>query len=187
MDIIKTVDGISTSKVEVLDILKYPNERLLQKSDLVIPGTNVEKEWLDKLIDCMLKTLHDYRAVGLAAIQVGFPLQVLVVQDGRTTPMVLINPTIKDTKGTCMMKEGCLSLPNLFVNVARPELITVEWMDRDFRPRLMDAEGLLARGIQHEIDHLNGLTVFDRLHPIKRVEAVKKWNRISKKLPGILV
>ena len=138
-----------------------------------------------KLADDMLDTMYDAPGIGLAAIQVGEPLRMLVIdvakeEEGRK-PQVFINPEIlgsSDTRST--YEEGCLSIPGYYAEVERPAEITVKYIDRDGKPQQLAAEGLLATCLQHEIDHLDGVLFIDHISRLKRDMVVKKFTKASK-------
>ncbi|HZG31497.1 MAG TPA: peptide deformylase [Ensifer sp.] len=138
-----------------------------------------------KLADDMLETMYDAPGIGLAAIQVGEPLRLLVIdvakeEEGRK-PQVFINPEIiasSDTRST--YEEGCLSIPGYYAEVERPAEITVNYIDRDGKQQQLAAEGLLATCLQHEIDHLDGVLFIDHISRLKRDMVVKKFTKASK-------
>ncbi len=116
----------------------------------------------------MLQTMYTENGIGLAAPQIGITKQMLVVdcdpENTATPPVVLINPVIKKfSQDLCVVQEGCLSIPNVFLDVVRPKVIEVAFKDESGRPQKMTAKGLLARVIQHEMDHLNGIMFVDRV------------------------
>ncbi|MDX2100456.1 MAG: peptide deformylase [Leptolyngbyaceae cyanobacterium bins.59] len=116
----------------------------------------------------MLQTMYSADGIGLAAPQVAIPKQLIVVdcnpEDATTQPLVLINPEIKRiSKDFCVAAEGCLSIPNVYLDVQRPQAIEVHYKDEYGRPQKLAAAGLLARAIQHEMDHLNGVLFVDRV------------------------
>jgi len=124
--------------------------------------------------------------VGLAAPQVGVSKRLIVydnVEAGyRIDPQVLINPEIVDTEGVCRIEEGCLSIPEVKDVVERPERIVVRGMDRDGNEVEIEATGMPARIIQHEIDHLDGILFVDRLGGVKKRLAVSRWKKIRQDL-----
>ncbi len=116
----------------------------------------------------MLQTMYSADGIGLAAPQVAINKQIIVVdcdpENAANPPIILINPTINQLKGDwCWYQEGCLSIPGVYLDVKRPALIQVSYKDEYGRPKTLQAEGLLARAIQHEIDHLNGVMFVDRV------------------------
>lgn len=161
----------------VLDILFYPDPALKRKS---LP---VEKpsEDLNRLLDDMVQTMHDANGVGLAAPQVGKNIRVLVIdvpfpEEDKSEFYELINPEIVSSRGFQMGEEGCLSVPGFFANIRRKERVRVSALDRTGKRFTIDAEGMLSRVLQHEIDHLDGILFFDRLGRLKRDLLVKQIN-----------
>jgi len=149
----------------VLPINIYGDEILRQKAKKV---TKVDNKLLN-FIEDMFETMKKSDGIGLAATQVGERVQVLVADisgiEGyeNTRPMVVINPKVLITEGESSMEEGCLSLPGLRVTIKRPEKIRLKYNDIDMNEKIEDFEGLLARVLQHEIDHLNGKLIVDYL------------------------
>ena len=116
----------------------------------------------------MLQTMYSADGIGLAAPQVGVHKQVIVLDcepdNPATPPLVLINPTIKNTSGdVCLFQEGCLSIPGVYLEVKRPEVIELSYRDEYGRPQTLKAKELMSRAIQHEMDHLNGVLFVDRV------------------------
>ncbi|MBD2462998.1 peptide deformylase [Oscillatoria sp. FACHB-1407] len=145
--------------------LHYLGDRVLRQPAKRI--TKVDDE-IRELARQMLQTMYSEDGIGLAAPQVGVNKQLLVVDcelDNPTAPpYILINPTVtKRSADTCVIQEGCLSIPGVFIDVIRPEVIKVSYKDENGRPQKLVADGLLARVIQHEIDHLNGVMFVDRV------------------------
>lgn len=157
----------------LLNILHFPDPRLRTKAE---PITAFD-ESLQQTIDDMFETMYDAPGIGLAATQVDFHKQLVVidVSEDKTQPLCLINPEILQRDGTEEMQEGCLSVPEIYANVTRAEKIRFRALDRDGNPYEMDADGLLAVCVQHEMDHLQGKLFVDYLSPLKR-------NRIRKLL-----
>jgi len=155
----------------VREIRKYPDPVLHKKTDRVetIDAT------LRRLIDDMVETMHAAPGVGLAANQIGVPLQVAVIdlsaqeEAVRRHPLlVIINPEILSLEGAVIEEEGCLSIPEYTEKVKRAQKVKVRALDREGKLFEIEAEGLLAKALQHEIDHLNGLLFIDRLSPLKK-------------------
>ena len=159
----------------ILDIVKYPNKILTKKTKRV--GA-VDAE-IKKLIDNMVETLYAKRGAGLAANQVGASKQIIVVDDsrGEGNVKVLINPKIISKKGAEIMIEGCLSFPGLELEIKRPEKIEVEYFDRRGQAQKIKASELLARIICHEVDHLDGKTMLDRLPLLKRLKLKRQLRK----------
>jgi peptide deformylase len=145
--------------------LHYLGDRVLRQ-----PAKRISKvdDEVRQLARQMLETMYSEDGIGLAAPQVGTNKQLLVVdcdlENPATPPFILINPTItQSSRDVCIIQEGCLSIPGVFLNVVRPEVIEVSYKDENGRPQKITATGLLARVIQHEIDHLNGVMFVDRV------------------------
>ena len=123
-------------------------------------------EKIQILIDDMIETMHKYNGVGLAAVQVGILKRVVVIDlYDDNGPIVLINPVILKTKGEHEVDEGCLSFPNQFAKVMRPEEVIAEYTDRDGKRKKIKAKDLLAQAISHEVDHLEGEVFIDKIIP----------------------
>ena len=124
-------------------------------------------EKIQILIDDMIETMHKFNGVGLAAVQVGVLKRVIVIHTDyeKEEPIILINPEIKQEKGAQTVEEGCLSFPNKFAKVVRPEEVTVEALDRNGKKIKITGKGLLAQAISHEVDHLNGEVFIDKILP----------------------
>ena len=140
---------------------------------------------LRKLADDMLETMYDAPGIGLAAIQIGEPLRMLVIdlaKEGEApAPHVFVNPEILESADTrSVYEEGCLSIPDYYAEVERPAAVRVKYLDRDGREREMMAEGLMATCLQHEIDHLNGVLFIDHISKLKRDMVVKKFRKLAK-------
>jgi peptide deformylase len=165
----------------ILPIITLPDP-LLRKSSA--PVERVDDE-LRKLADDMLETMYDAPGVGLAAVQVGVPRRLIVLDtakdDEPPKPLVLINPEIVTLGSELRMhEEGCLSIPDVRIEIDRPSTVTVCFLDRDGKPRELNAEGLLATAIQHEVDHLNGKLIIDFLSRLKRDIIVRKFKKQAK-------
>jgi peptide deformylase len=137
------------------------------------------------LADDMLATMYDAPGIGLAAIQVGVPRRMLVIdlsKEGEDKkPQVFINPEVlasSDERST--YEEGCLSIPDYYAEVERPSKITVRHIGLDGQEHMLDAEGLLATCLQHEIDHLNGVLFIDHISRLKREMVIKKFTKAAK-------
>lgn len=134
---------------------------------------------LRALVDDMFDTMAAFSGVGLAANQVGVARRVAVVNaEGQTITM--INPRIVEADGREVKEEGCLSIPEVYGEVTRPGRIVLEALNEDGAPYRLDADGLVARAIQHEIDHLDGILFIDHLSPMKRQLLVARWKREHK-------
>ncbi len=139
------------------------------------------------LVEDLVDTMRADKGVGLAANQVGVARRVAVVDtnDGQP-PLVLINPVILERSGKAVEEEGCLSIPEIYGNVERALHVVVETTGLDGERVKVEADELRARAVQHEIDHLDGILVLDRLSPLKRKLLVNKWNRLRKGKTGFL-
>ena len=134
---------------------------------------------LREFIDDLFETMYAAKGIGLAAPQVGRTERVAVVDvDGN--PIVLVNPEIVVTEGKTREEEGCLSIPDIYGDVDRAHRVVVRALDRDGKPFEIDAEELLARCLQHEIDHLHGRLFIDHLSLVKRRAALAKWEKLRK-------
>jgi len=138
-----------------------------------------------RLVDDMFETMDGAEGVGLAANQVGMAVRVAVV-DAEGSRIAMINPTIAEASGKSREEEGCLSIPDVYGEVTRPERIVLEATDQHGAPYRLEAAGLLARAIQHEIDHLDGILFLDRLSPMKRRLLVAKYRREHKEGDSLL-
>lgn len=164
----------------IREIVLYPSEILRQRSDEV---TNFNEE-LNTLIKDMAETMYDAPGIGLAAPQIGINKRIAVVDLGndeetkRTAKLyTFINPVITHSQGYIKYEEGCLSLPGIREYVERPNQIQVKALDENGKEFSVEAEGLLAVCIQHEIDHLNGILFTDKLEGLKRKLAFKKLTK----------
>jgi peptide deformylase len=164
------------------EIRKYPDPVLLRKTSRV---EHID-ESINQLIEDMAETMYAAPGVGLAANQVGVPLQVAVIdlstredkEHSHTQLIVLINPELLSQEGTVVDEEGCLSIPEHAEKVKRAAKVTVRAQDRTGAPVTIEAEGLLAKALQHEIDHLNGLLYIDRLSPLKKNVFKRRYRKM---------
>lgn len=161
----------------LLDIRKYPDDVLKKKA---LPVEKVDKT-LQRLIDNMIETMYAAPGIGLAAPQVGVSKRLLVIdissKEEKIPLVVLINPEITESDGLIDSEEGCLSLPEYTTVVKRADRLAVKGLDRDGNPVEMECTGLLARAIQHEIDHLDGVLLIDRISAIKREFFKKRFRK----------
>jgi peptide deformylase len=149
----------------VLKVRKYGDPVLRRRAAEV---TEVTPELHTTIAD-MIETMYDEAGIGLAAPQVGISLRLMVVgHDARSEPRALINPAIVGRGGEVTAEEGCLSIPGVFAPVTRSEWVDLEAKDVDGRPVKIHGQGLLARVLQHEMDHLDGVLFIDRLDPVTR-------------------
>lgn len=159
-------------------ILTAPDPRLREVSK---PVTQVDDD-LRALMDDMLETMYDAPGIGLAAIQVGVPLRVIVMdlagEGEEPAPRYFVNPEILDpSDDLAVYEEGCLSVPEFFDEVERPAQCRVRYLDYDGKEQTLDADGLLATCIQHEMDHLEGVLFIDHLSRLKRDRVLKKLKK----------
>ncbi|HEX2187600.1 MAG TPA: peptide deformylase [Longimicrobiaceae bacterium] len=162
---------MSVRPIELLgaEVLRTPAEQVAEVDDE-----------LRLLIDDMFETMYAAEGIGLAAPQVGISRRVIVVDvhDEEVEPFALVNPRVVDASiETEKGEEGCLSIPGLAALVERPAHVTVEGLDRDGNPVRIEGGGLLARCLQHEIDHLEGVLFIDRVSPLKRKMLLQKWRK----------
>jgi len=137
------------------------------------------------LVDDMFATMYKAPGIGLAAIQIGVPLRVITIDLARkqekAEPLVLVNPEIVwASEEHREMEEGCLSIPDYYENVERPDKIRLRYHDADLKPQMLEADGVLATCIQHEVDHLNGVLFIDYLSKLKRDRVLKKFAKLAK-------
>jgi peptide deformylase len=155
----------------VLKVRKYGDPVLRRRADEVGPFTPEVR----RTVDDMIETMYDEVGIGLAAPQVGIPLRLMVVTDDESrAARALVNPMIVESTGQVTAEEGCLSIPGIFAQVTRAAQVTVTARDLDGQPVTIRAEGLLARVLQHEIDHLDGVLFIDRLDPLTRDRIKRK-------------
>lgn len=162
----------------ILDILHFPDPRLRNKAK---PVKTVDDS-VRRLVDDMLETMYEAPGIGLAATQVNDPRRVVVIDisEAHDQPLCLINPEILDKQGEEEMDEGCLSVPDVFETVIRAEKVKVGAIDREGNPFEMEADGLLAVCIQHELDHLDGKLFIDYLSNLKRQRIRKRLEKDQK-------
>jgi peptide deformylase len=163
--------------MSVREIIKYPEKVLREKASHV---TDCDSK-LNKLIDDMIETMYAAPGVGLAANQVGVPKQVAVIdvsaREEKSPLIVLVNPEIVHLEGEVEAEEGCLSVPDYTTVLKRAMKVCVKGLDRHGTPIEIEAEGLLARALQHEIDHLNGILFVDRMGRIRKEFFKKRYAR----------
>ena len=165
----------------VRPILTAPDPRLQAVS------TDVEKvdAEIRKLVDDMADSMYEADGIGLAAVQIGVPKRVIVIdldqKEGKKNPRAYINPKILwASEEMAVFEEGCLSVPEIWDDVERPARIKCEYLDRDGKKQLLEADGMLATCLQHEMDHLNGVLFIDHLSRLKRSMAIKKLTKAKK-------
>lgn len=142
--------------------IRYDKDEVLRKRSKEIE--TIDNKIRELALD-MVETMYKYDGVGLAAPQVGILKRIIVIDPG-TGPLALVNPVIKKTAGMQTSEEGCLSYPNVFGNVDRPETVTVEYYDLDGKKQRIKAEGLEAVILSHEIDHLDGVVFLDKAYDV---------------------
>jgi len=164
----------------VLEIKKYPEKILKEKAAPVI---NIDAA-LQQLTDDMIETMHYARGIGLAANQVGIAKKLCVLDLGlredKMPLIVLLNPVIAEKEGVVDAEEGCLSIPGYLTSIKRAEKVLVKGINREGKDIEIEAEGLLARALQHEIDHLEGLLFIDRMSPIRREFFKRRYKKLLK-------
>ncbi len=165
-----------------LEILHFPDVRLRNRA---APITQVDAE-IRQLVDDMFETMYDAPGIGLAATQVNATKRLVVIDisETRDQPLCLINPEILEEEGRESMEEGCLSVPGISETVSRAERIRVRALDREGQPFELDADGLLAVCIQHELDHLEGKLFIDYLSNLKRQRIRKKLEKEKRNAPA---
>jgi peptide deformylase len=162
-------------------IITAPDPRLQAVS------TDVEKvdDEIRKLVDDMAESMYAADGIGLAAVQIGVAKRVIVIdldqKEGKKNPRAFINPRIIwASEEMAVFEEGCLSVPEIWDDVERPARIKAEYLDRDGNKQLLEADGMLATCLQHEMDHLNGVLFIDHLSRLKRSMAIKKLTKAKK-------
>ena len=170
------------------EILIEPNEILRKKS---LPVDNVDKD-LQILMDDMLETMYAAPGIGLAAIQVGIPKRIIVLdidhKEGQKKPFFLVNPEIiQKSKNLSTYEEGCLSVPGQFAEIDRPDKCHIKYLDYYGEKKEINAEGMLATCIQHEMDHLEGILFIDYLSKLKKTMIIKKLSKQKKAIERIVV
>jgi len=164
------------------DILILPDPVLRKVAEPVV----AVDDQLRTLADDMLETMYAAPGIGLAAPQIGLLKRLIVCdvatdEDAEPAPMVLVNPVIEAaSEATANYEEGCLSIPDYIEEVTRPAEVRVSYVDRDGKPQVVDADGLLAVCLQHEIDHLNGVLFIDHISRLKRERITKKFVKQAK-------
>jgi peptide deformylase len=162
-------------------ILTLPDPKLRLASE---PVPSVDAS-MRGLIDDMFETMYDAPGIGLAAVQIGVLQRLIVIdtakQDETPAPLVLINPEITwKSEELSSYEEGCLSIPDYYEEVRRPERIRVKFLDRDGTPQEIEADGLLATVVQHEVDHLDGVLFVDHISKLKRDRVIRKFQKAAR-------
>ena len=163
----------------VRHIVYYGDPLLRKKCKDVFPD-----EDLSDLINDMMDSMNEAEGIGLAANQIGVNKNLFVVDishiDENETPRVFLNGKIENSQGESVYSEGCLSLPEIKFDVARPEIITFSFQDKDRKKKVEEFDGLLARAIQHEVDHLNGILIIDRVSRAAKIPYLKNIRNFKK-------
>ena len=164
--------------MSVKKILIEPNKILRQISE-PIEGVGIEEQ---KLMNDMLDTMYAANGIGLAAIQIGIPKRIIVMDisknENKKEPIYFVNPVVKNKNSEkAIYEEGCLSVPGQFAEIERPNTCDVEYLDYNGKEQLLKAEGLLATCIQHEMDHLEGILFIDYLSKLKKSMIIKKLSK----------
>ncbi len=167
------------------DIITLPDKRLRLVSE---PVQKFDKD-LRKLVEDMFETMYEAPGIGLAAIQVAVPMRVITMdlakKDDPKEPKVYINAeVISASNEKAVYEEGCLSIPEYYEEVERPVSVKVKYLDLDGKPHEIEASGLLATCLQHEIDHINGILFIDHLSKLKRDRVIKKYKKAAKHADG---
>ena len=158
----------------LLPILEFPDPRLRTKA-VEIDAPQLAEPAFQRLFDDMFETMYEAPGIGLAASQVDVHKRFMVIDvtEDKSRPLVFVNPVIRARQGEQVYQEGCLSVPGIYADVTRSDFITVDALDRHGAPFTLEADGVLAVCIQHEMDHLDGKLFVDYLSPLKR-EMVRK-------------
>ena len=170
--------------------------KILIEPDPLLRKISVSVEKVDskiqQIMDDMLETMYDAPGIGLAAIQIGIPKRIIVIdlakEGEKKNPLFIVNPQIvfkSDNEAT--YEEGCLSIPGQFAKIQRPEKCTIKFLDYEGKEKEIKTEGLLATCIQHEIDHLNGILFIDYLSKLKKDMIIKKLVKHKKEIERIVV
>lgn len=162
----------------ILPVLHFPDSRL---RTIAKPVTEITPQMQQLIID-MFETMYEDNGVGLAATQVNFHQRIIVmdIQKPDSKPLHFINPEILEKSGEEISEEGCLSVAGIYDKVKRSAYVKVSALDQHNKPFMLEAEGLLAICIQHEIDHLNGVLFIDHLSSLKRERAIKKLEKLKR-------
>lgn len=169
--------------MSVLEIKKYPDKILKQKTAEISDLDGMTQQ----LIDDMLETMHCAHGLGLAANQIGVSKRVCIIdlslkEDNHVPLIILINPVIIEKEGVVDAEEGCLSLPGYMTSIKRAEKVFVKGFNREGKPVEFEGTGLLGRALQHEIDHLEGLLMIDRMSPIRREFFKRRYKKLQQEL-----
>lgn len=166
----------------LLNILQYPDPRLKNKA-IPVAIDKLQSQVIQTIIDDMFETMYQAHGIGLAATQVNISLQIITMDLSETqnTPICLINPQIvNQPQDITLSTEGCLSFPGIYVNIKRYKTIDIKFLDRQAQEHNLHVNDLLSICIQHELDHLNGITFFDHLSSLKKNLLEKKLKKLRK-------
>ena len=174
--------------MSIKDIITVPDETLKKISDPITRVGVNEKRFIKDLFD----TMYNFNGIGLAAVQVGVLKRILVIdvsaKDEKKKPMAFINPIIKKTSNdTAIYEEGCLSIPDTYIEIERPKVCEIEYIDLDGKKKNLKCDGLLSTCLQHEINHLDGKLIIDQLSKLKRDLIIKKISKFKKNPDKIIV
>ncbi len=174
--------------MSIKNIITVPDEILKKVSDPIEKVGINEK----KLIKDLFETMYNFNGIGLAAVQIGILKRILVVdvsnKDEKKNPIALINPVIKNfSDDTSVYEEGCLSIPETFIEIERPKLCEIEYINEKGKKKNLKCDGLLSTCIQHEINHLDGKLIIDHLSKLKKDFIIKKVSKIKKNPNRIVV
>ena len=172
----------------IKEIITVPNE-ILKKVSEPIEKVDINEK---KLIRDLFDTMYNSNGIGLAAVQVGILKRVLVVdvsgENEKRKPIALINPLIKNlSEDMSVYEEGCLSIPETFIEIERPKICEVEYIDETGSKKILKCDGLLSTCVQHEINHLDGRLIIDHLSKLKKDFIIKKISKIKKNPDRIVV
>ncbi len=172
----------------IKEIITVPDE-ILKKVSEPIEKIGINEK---KLIDNLFDTMYNSNGIGLAAVQIGILKRILVVdvsnKDEKNQPIVLVNPVIKNLSDEkSIYEEGCLSIPETFVEIERPKICEVEYIDEKGSKKILKCDGLLSTCVQHEINHLDGKLIIDHLSKLKKDFIIKKISKIKKSSCRIVV
>ena len=172
----------------VRNILTEPN-KVLRKISKPVEKVGKEEQ---KLMDDMLETMYSANGIGLAAIQIGIPKRIIVMDisknESKKEPRYFVNPVIKNKNSLkTTYEEGCLSVPNQFAEIDRPKTCEVEYLDYNGEKKILKANGLLATCIQHEMDHLEGILFIDHLSKLKKSMIIKKLSKQKKSSEALII
>ncbi len=161
-------------QMSILKILKFPNKILQNKAENL---KGIDKN-INVIINDMIETMFYYDALGIAATQIAFKKKIIIINMSNNyikQPLILINPEIIIEKGFSLNEEGCLSFPNIFVNIERSEYIYIKFYDLFKKTHFLKISKMLSICLQHEVDHLNGVTIYDRANSIVKRIILKKF------------